>query len=201
MSQSKKKNVPCSASPAFSLVELLMVVVILMIVAGYAIPTSMTVIANVRLRGAASDFAGLVQRARISSVQKNAVYTVLFNLPSGRGAYVDWNGSGTYTTGEPMIQFGGNVQQVAAPAGAAGKPSNLDAAGGPLGWTATPGNISFNARGLPCNATATPCGTSVNYIFYFSDTRYNGSSGWTAVSITAAARSKVWVWTGSSWGN
>jgi prepilin-type N-terminal cleavage/methylation domain-containing protein len=185
----------------FSLIELLIVVVVLGIIAGYAIPTSMTVIANIRLRGAAGDFAGLVQRARIAAVQKNTTYTILFNMPSGQGAYVDLNGDGAYTTGEPMVQFGGNVQQVAAPAGATGKPSNLDAAGGPLGWTATSGNLSFNNRGLPCNSSTTPCGTNVNYVFYFTDTRYNGSSGWAGVSITAAARSKVWEWNGSAWSN
>ena len=178
-----------------------MVIAIMGIVAAYAVPTSLTVAANVRLRGAAADFAGLVQRDRIAAVQKNTTYTILFNLPSGHGAYVDFNSTGSYSTGEPMVQFGGNVQQVAAPAGATGKPSNLDAAGGPLGWTATSGNISFNSRGLPCNSSTTPCGTNVNYIFYFSDSRYNGSSGWAAVSVTAAARSKVWIWNGSSWSN
>lgn len=172
-----------------------------MILASVAIPNSATAIANLKLRGSASDFTGLVQQARITSVKKNAVYTVRFGLPTGNGAYIDLNNNSSYDSGEPMIQFGGKANQVAAPGGASGKPVNLDSVSGLLGWTATSGNISFNARGLTCDVTATPCGTNVNYIFYFKDTRAFGASGWAAVSITAAARAKVWYWNGSSWIN
>jgi Tfp pilus assembly protein FimT len=184
-----------------SLLEVILVVTVILILAGIMIPTTVTVIANIKLRGAAADFAGLVQRARVIAIQKNATYTVLFGLPTGNGAYIDLNRNGSFDSGEPMIQFGGNANKVAAPGGATGKPTNLDVAGGPLGWTATSGNISFNNRGLPCNSGTTPCGTNVNYIFYFEDTRVVGGNGWAAVSITAAARSKVWFWNGSSWIN
>ena len=185
----------------YSLVELLIIVILVMIFSAFAIPKSTTVIANLELRGTAFDFAGLVQQARITAVQKNATYSVLFNLTSGSGAYVDLNGNGSFDSDEPMIQFGGNANQVAAPGGATGAPTNLDAAGGPLGWTATSGNISYNARGLPCNSAATPCGSNVNFIFYFKDSRAFGANGWAAVSITAAGRAKVWWWNGSQWTN
>ena len=182
----------------FSLIETMLVCAIIGIVAGFAIPNTITSIANLKLRGTASDFSGLVQRARTSAEQANTTYSILFGIPNGRGAYVDLNNNGQYDLGEPMIQFGGNANQVAAPGGAAGKPTNLDASGGPLGWTATSGNISFNSRGFPCSGS--PCVTNVNYIFYFSDTRYNGS-GWAAVSVTAAGHPKTWWWNGSSWTN
>jgi len=185
----------------YSLVELLIIVILVMIFSAFAIPKSTTVIANLELRGTAFDFAGLVQQARITAVQKDTTYSVLFNLTSGSGAYVDLNGNGSFDSDEPMIQFGGNANQVAAPGGATGAPTNLDAAGGPLGWTATSGNISYNARGLPCNSAATPCGSNVNFIFYFKDSRAFGANGWAAVSITAAGRAKVWWWNGSQWTN
>lgn len=185
----------------FSLIELLMAVVIISVVGAFAVPNSATAIANIRLRGAASDFSGLLQRARITAVQDNKTCTILFGLPDGNGAYVDLNGNSTYDTGDPLIQFGGTANQVAAPAGSGGNPTNLDASGGPLGWTATSGNISFNARGLPCNSGVTPCGTNVGYVFYFSDTRAFGRGGWAAVSITAAGHPKQWFWNGSSWTN
>jgi prepilin-type N-terminal cleavage/methylation domain-containing protein len=182
----------------FSLVETMLVCAVMGIVAGFAIPNSLTAISNLKLHSTTSDFSGLVQRARTLSEQGNTTYSILFGLPTGNGAYVDLNGNGQYDAGEPMIQFSGNANQVAAPAGATGKPTNLDASGGPLGWTATAGNISLNSRGFPCSGS--PCVTNVNYIFYFSDTRYNGS-GWAAVSITSAGHPKTWWWNGSSWTN
>jgi len=172
-----------------------------MILSSFAIPTTTTVIANLELRGTASDFAGLAQQARITAVQKNSTYSVLFNLTSGNGAYVDLNGNGSLDSDEPMIQFGGTATQVAAPSGVTGAPTNLDAAGGPLAWTAASGNISYNARGLPCNSGLTPCGSNVNYVFYFKDSRAFGANGWAAVSITAAGRTMVWWWNGSRWTN
>jgi prepilin-type N-terminal cleavage/methylation domain-containing protein len=187
----------------YSLIEMMMVLFIAVVSAGIAIPTTANTIANIKLRGAAASFSGLVQQARLAAVQKNATYIVRFGLPSGQGAYaekIDLSDPnyGSYTTGEPMVQFGGNVNQVAAPSGS---PSKLDGAGSALGWTATSGDLSFNSRGLPCNASTTPCGTNVNYVFYFSDTRAFGNQGWAAVSITAAGRTQVWFWSGSKWIN
>lgn len=184
-----------------SLVELMVAVILVMILAALAIPNAATTIANIKLRGTVSDFAGLVQKARIAAVQKNTTYMVLFSSTTGNAAYVDLNGNGSLDAGEPSIQLGGNVNNVAAPGGTSGMPTNLDASGGPLGWTATSGNISFNSRGLPCSTSTTPCSTNVNYIYYFEDTRALGGHGWAAVSITAAARVKVWWWNGSTWIN
>jgi prepilin-type N-terminal cleavage/methylation domain-containing protein len=198
MKHTSYKSVKREGQVGFTLVETMLVCTIIGIVAGFAIPNTITSIANLRLRGTASDFSGLVQRARTVAEQGNTTYTIRFGLPSGHGAYVDLNGNGQYDSGEPMIQFGGNANQVAAPAGATGKPSNLDGSSGPLGWNATAGNVSFNSRGFPCSGS--PCVTNVNYVFYFSDTRYNGS-GWAAVSITSAGHPETWWWNGSSWIN
>jgi Tfp pilus assembly protein FimT len=184
-----------------SLVELSIVVAVVLILGALAIPNVANALANIRLRGAASNFAGLAQQARITAVKRNAVFTVRFGVPSGHGAYIDLNNNGSYDTGEPLIQFSGNANQVAAPGGASGAPANLDATSTPLGWTATSGNVSFNSRGLTCDVTVTPCGANVNYLFYFQDTRIFGGHGWAAVSITAAARVKVWFWDGFNWIN
>jgi prepilin-type N-terminal cleavage/methylation domain-containing protein len=186
----------------FSLIEMMMAFAVMMTLAGFAIPNIVTALNNMRLRGAASEFSGLAQRARITAVQHNATYTIAFGLPTGNGAYAyASSGSSTYSASDETVQFGGSVNQVAAPGGTLGKPTNLDASGGPLGWTATSGNTSFNSRGLPCNSATTPCGANVNYIFYFSDTRAFGGSGWAAVSISAAGHPTQWFWNGSSWIN
>lgn len=200
----------------FSLIELMLVATVMSVLMAFAVPNVMTGVANMRLRGAASDFSGLVQQARIKAVQTNCqgnankAYTINFGLPSGNGAYVDLDANGSYTSSlsptiggvssEPMIQFGGKANQVAAPGGAGGSPSNLDSSS-PLGWTPTSGNLSFNSRGLPCSLSGGVCTTNVGFVFYFTDTRAVGGPGWAAVSITAAGHPKTWWWNGSSWIN
>ena len=187
---------PCRQR-GFSLIELTVVILIVLLVAGIAVPNIATAIANVQLRGAASNLSGLIQSGRLAAVKNNVTCTVRFGLTNMQGAYVDLNKNGQFDSTEPMIQFGGNVTQVSAPSGA-GSPSALDGAGGPLGWTATSGNVSFNPRGLPCDVTRNPCATSVGYVFYLRDTRTSGN-GWAAVSVTAAGRIKVWTWDGTAW--
>ncbi|PYU34810.1 MAG: hypothetical protein DMG28_04765 [Acidobacteria bacterium] len=131
----------------FSMVEVVIVLTVVLILAGVAIPNIATAIANVRLRGAASDLSGLMQSARLVAVKNNATYTVLFNPTSTLlGAYLDLNNNGSFDTGEPMIQFGGSVSKVAAPNGSGNSPSALDGNSGALGWTATTGNLSFNRQ-------------------------------------------------------
>ncbi len=183
----------------FNLTELAVVLVLALVAAAFAVPNVARVIVNMRLRGSASDLAGVLQRARLTAVQNNATYTARFSSSPTAGAYVDLNNNGSMDSGEPMIQFASGVDQVGAPSGTGGNPPRLDGAGGPLGWTATSGNLSFNARGLPCDVTRTPCGTNVGYVFYLSHNEYFGQSGWVGVSVSAAGRIKVWMWTGTVW--
>jgi prepilin-type N-terminal cleavage/methylation domain-containing protein len=179
----------------FSLVEMMITLILTVITAAIAIPTTANTIANMNLRSAASSFASLAQQGRLQAIQKNAAY---YALKFGtNNAFVDLNADDNWNSGEPVVEFGGKVSQTPAPAGS--NPTKLDAAGGPLGWTATSGNVSFNSRGLPCNSSTSPCGTNVNYIFYFKDNRAFGANGWAAVSISAAGRIKPWFWNGTAW--
>src|SRR3989442_13839375 len=159
----------------FSMVEVVIVLTVVLILAGVAIPNIATAIANVRLRGAASDLSGLMQSARLVAVKNNATYTVLFNPTSTLlGAYLDLNNNGSFDTGEPMIQFGGSVSKVAAPNGSGNSPSVLDGNSGGLGWRAPRGNPTFNPRGLPFDGTQIPGGNKGGYVFFFNDKRPHG---------------------------
>ncbi len=183
----------------FNLTELAVVLSLALVAAAFAVPNVARAMANMRLRGSASDLSGFFQSARLTAVQNNATYTARFTSSPTAGAYADLNNNGSMDSGEPMIQFGSGVDQVSAPNGTGGNPPRLDGAGGLLGWTATSGNLSFNARGLPCDVTRAPCGTNVGYVFYLSNNGSFGQSGWAAVSVTAAGRIKVWMWTGAVW--
>src|SRR5689334_10998122 len=90
----------------FTLLELMMVVLIVIIVAGVAVPKFLSFIYSARLHGAGSDFAGLLQQARIRAVQDDTYYSTYF-ITSGtiREAYVDLkrNGGTGVDTLDPMI--------------------------------------------------------------------------------------------------
>src|ERR1700722_19225639 len=95
-----------SRAGGFSLVELMIVVVISLVVAGIAVPKFLTLIYNARLQGAGSDLSGLLQRARIRAVQDDTYYsTYMITSGSIREAYVDLlrNGGTGVDTLDPGI--------------------------------------------------------------------------------------------------
>jgi prepilin-type N-terminal cleavage/methylation domain-containing protein len=86
----------------FSLLELIVVVSILMILAATAVPNLMNVVANMRLRGAASSLSGLVQECRIQAIKHNKPMTVLFEHRAGNGQ----SAQRTYLCGSPVGRSG-----------------------------------------------------------------------------------------------
>jgi Tfp pilus assembly protein FimT len=191
----------------FSLLELLIVVFVVMVVAGIAIPNILLAVSNVRLRASAGDLAGLMQDARILAAKNNTTYAILYGTRNGaRIAYVDLNGNGSVDTGEPLMQFSGTtVPASSTPSGSNGQPAAYvlvgDTGSGSYDNTNT---LGYTGRGLPCNydTTTTPatCNTppAKYFVYYMSDTRVGGS-GWAAVVVTKSGRAKIVTWNGSSW--
>ena len=178
----------------FSLLELLIVVGILMAIAAMATPKMMTVIADVRLRGAVNSASGVVQQARMLAIRDASLRKIKYsNLATGGSVYVDLNDDGAVQATEPQAQMGSTILAYSAPTGI----SALTATN--LGYTPTTvTTMMFNSRGIPCSASST-CGAGM--VFYFTDSRTMGSPGWGAVSVSPAGRVKTWLWTGSAWGN
>jgi prepilin-type N-terminal cleavage/methylation domain-containing protein len=209
-----------SRTDGFSLVELVLVMFIMLVVAGFAIPNVMMAVANARLRGSASDLAGLMQQARILAAKNNpqnpptAVYPIRFTtVGNARIAYVDMNNTSTWdlnitingsAVNEPGIQFGGSVVLAAgAPTGTGGQPTPYvlvgdSSTGGPF----TNANIlAFTSRGLPCDFTTPPtCNSPAPsyFVYYLTDSRV-GTPGWAAVVVTKGGRTKVVMWNGTTW--
>ena len=191
----------------FSLLELLIVVFVVMVVAGIAIPNILAAVANVRLRASAGDLAGLMQDARILAAKNNTTYAILYGTRNGaRIAYVDLNGNGSFDTGEPLMEFSGTtVPASGTPSGSGGQPSAYVLVGdtGSSSYDNT-NTLGYTGRGLPCNydTTTTPatCSTppAKYFVYYMSDTRVGGS-GWAAVVVTKGGRAKIVTWNGSSW--
>ena len=195
----------------FSLLELLVVVAIIMVIAAMATPNVMNAINGIRLRGSASEVAGLLQQCRQVAVRSNRYYTVRPAMVTGaRAAFVDLNYNTTFDGGapapEPIIQFPQSVTVVTAGAPNTG---NLFSNAFQPGFAPLSVLPSFNARGLPCvgagNAPPQPnsvCNNNagaVGFVYYLSQTRPFGAVGWAAVTVTPAGRIRVWTYSGSTW--
>src|SRR5438270_7716747 len=155
----------CNASRncnlGFSLIELLIVVAIGMIAAAMALPLVSNAVNQIHLSSSATDYANLLQRARMRAVQDDTYYQIQTQTLSGDPiAYVDINKNGSYDTGEPMMVFASGVTYKAQSTGPA--LSNLKSQFLPSGSVAQ-GSLQstmipiFGPRGLPCKVSGSAC--------------------------------------------
>lgn len=204
----------------FSLVELCIVVIIALVMAATAVPTVLTSIRMAHLRGAASDFAGLLEQARIYAIRDNRYYSTYVLPASGSGqvaqAYVDMlpksvtggsgNGGTGIVAGDPQITISSEVVQ--QPVASAPNTSNLETQLLPSTTPVTPTDTSvssatFGPRGLPCTPQAltggSVCDSSGGPTAYWTFLQDIKSGSWQAVTITPAGRIQTWYYTGSVW--
>lgn len=188
----------------FSLLELMITVAIILIVAALTVPTLMTQIYSVRLKYSATDLSGLLQRARMEAVRKNSFYSV----QTVAGNPVEEQVVDKTTTAVASIPPAMMAQSVTVAFGAgSGAPgesgfiTGLNFTGGAA--SAVGGLPSFNARGLPCIAAGGATCTSTpgqGFVFFLSGTSASsGSTGWSAVVVTASGRCQVWAYDGTNW--
>lgn len=178
----------------FSMVELMIVCVVMVVIAGLAVPNIFRTYRNYQLDAAGHSVASLLQQARMQAVKTNLpAYANFANAASGNIAFVSADNSTTYVAGEPDIQLSNAVSFQTAPPDHA----QLDAylSGGATGMAPQVAvSIGFNARGLPCSEStggnpavcALPAGASGFEWFMQS------AGGWEAVTVTPAGRIKTW---------
>jgi|SRR6185437_930295 len=179
----------------FSMVELIMVCVVLVIVTGIAVPNIFRTYQNYQLDSAGHSVASLLQQARIQAVKTNLpAYANFTNAASGNLAFVSNDNSAAYATGDPDVELSPAVSFQNAPP----EHSQLDTylSGGAPGLTPqVGGSIGFNARGMPCSETTpggnpTVCGFpggASGYIWFMQS-----NIGWEAVTVTPSGRIKSW---------
>jgi prepilin-type N-terminal cleavage/methylation domain-containing protein len=224
--QMNKLELVRSEQSGFSLVELLVVVIIVLTVAGFGIPAMTSSMRQARLRGAASDYAGLLELARTYSIRDNRYYSTYVIAASSSSpyayAYVDMlplktgQASGNGGTGAVAASAGsfGDPQvtlpkeAVQQPATSAPNTSNLQSQLLPSTTTVTPTDTSvtapiFSPRGLPCTpvtlSSLSICDSSGGPTAYWTFFQDSKSSTWQAVTITPAGRIKKWFYNGSTW--
>lgn len=197
------KSPSSACARGFSMVEITVVLLVVLIIAAIAIPSLMQAWYNVQLRGTASEVSDLMQQARMLAAKKNATYSIRYQVSNGvQRVYIDLNNNGTLDAGEPFIDLGRQIIAAAsAPSGGSGQPTAYvlpgdTTSGTPCDNTCT---LAYSPRGLPCNYTTPPTCTTPSasyFVYYFNDNRPNG---WAAVSVTKAGRTKALLWNGTSW--
>jgi prepilin-type N-terminal cleavage/methylation domain-containing protein len=186
----KKTETPAmrTRESGFSMVELMIVCVIMVIIAGIAVPNIFRTYRNYQLDAAGHSVASLLQQARMQAVKTNLpAYAIATNNSSF--TYVASTPTGAYVNGSPDVAMS-NAVTFQPPDTSAGFHTQLDTylQGTPL----IAGSIGFNARGLPCTTAGNPtvCTPPVgtNGFIWFMQS----AGGWEAVTVTAAGRIKSW---------
>ena len=185
----------------FSLIELMLVVAVIMVLAAVTVPGLMKTVSDISLRYTASDFAGLLQTARMQAVRRNSFYSVKAGTtPSGQNMYYIERPTTAYVNGDPMMPFNSNITiSYGSGSGAPNEAAFLAS----LAFTVNPAvdSPSFNARGLPCIGTAAACPTNTTngFVVFMSKNVLFGNSPWAAVIVNPSGR--VQIWTSDSNGN
>ncbi len=216
-----------SRMSGLTLLELVVSVAVILIIAGIAIPNFNAAMHASRLRGGDSDFASLLQAARIRAVDDDRYYSVYVLAANGNNpqqGFVDIypqnvngasgsNGTKIDPNGrDPVVQVNSEVLQQppgAAPSTAALRALILPPASPVLvkDGSAAGTPVTFGPRGLPCTPTAQAGGTVCDslggptaYWVFFQNTV---SQSWGAVTVTPAGRIQRWLFTaapaGGTW--
>ncbi len=195
-------------------------VIIVLIVAASALPTLVTSLRNAHLRGAASDYSGLLEQDRIYSIRDNRFYSTYVMAATGNSAvaqvFVDMlpkrlnqasgNGGASIDPKDPVITIESDitVQAVANAPNTSNLESQLLPATTPV--TPTDGSVTaptFGPRGLPCTpitvSGATICDSSGGATAFWTFFENLKDSSWQAVTITPAGRIQKWYYDGTVW--
>jgi Tfp pilus assembly protein FimT len=181
----------------FSAVELLIVVAIVLIVAGMAIPKLMSMVQNLRTAGDARDLNGVIVLAKMRAASNFARARVYADL-SANTFRVEWQQSGTTSwtaDGCPNSCIGDQALAAGVSFGfgsLSSPPPNtqatlgqapvcLDNSGSTVANTAC---IIFNSRGIPITSGAAP---TPNDAIYVTDGR-----SVTGVTVSGTGLTRIW---------
>jgi Tfp pilus assembly protein FimT len=186
---------------------MLVTMCICIIVGAIAVLNVQTTSRAIRLHESGTEYANLLQNARIRAVKDNRYYTVLTDTSvNPPRAFVDINGTGVYANGDPVMVFASGVSPMPFVSGPG--LNNLKSQFLPPGATAQ-GSVNtatagptFGARGLPCTPNGGVCpyltvtNTVTSYVTFIQNVE-NGK--WEAITVNPAGRIRKWAYGSSSW--
>src|SRR6266481_7097178 len=191
----------------FSLVELIVVLAIVLIMTVIALPIARQVTAGYQLDASGRVVASLLQNTRQAAVKANQPYYAQYNgalafaVPAIRSNNPP-DGTNYNSAIDPTVAIVGNVAFQAVGQAASGPPDHLQLdtyLGGGAVQIETNTMIGFNARGLPCMASA-----GSQWICAQTDPALGGTPAfewfiqnsmtqdWEAVTVSPAGRIKSW---------
>ncbi len=178
-----------------SLLELLFAVGILLIISAVAVPNLSSVYRTYVLNSNANSLSGVVQRTRSVAVAQNAPANL--SIDANNLFTVNSTSNTPLPFKEQQMALDRNIQVSTNPP----KRLTTDDLGSSsltvITTADTVNKIYFNARGIPCDPTATNCMTPLPksaYVFYLTD-----GVRWAAVSVNPAGRVAVWSFAGKKW--
>jgi prepilin-type N-terminal cleavage/methylation domain-containing protein len=199
-----KSRASLALQSGFSLAEMIVVVAIILVVGGMAVPNLTRAVDASRIKGSTQALAAAYQDARIRATQKDTSYQVLISPPGISPAQIciDMDGDGACSTGDPVTTFPGQVRVsnlgVPVPLG----PAQLNyRAVDTEHSTASGGGLTWNALGLPCQQGAAGTCIATGWVQYLQLQRANGDVMYAAVTVSPTGRVKTWTFIPSANGN
>ncbi len=209
-----RANAPTKFERGFSLLELLITLAVGLTLAATGILLASTATNEVRLSTSGTNYANLLQTARMRAVRDDAFYKVRVDCgtvgsaapctgTTPARAFIDINGNGNYDAGEPVMEFAAAVSPQTFGSGPA--EGNLASQFLPASAVTTVASTSipiFGTRGLPCKVSGGACpyldaaGLPVSYITFIQNTR---GGRWEAVTVNPASRIREWAYNGTTW--
>lgn len=169
-----------SQTRGFSLVELLIVTVVILVVLAIVTPSILRTMATYRLNSTAVNVANMLQRARYEAIKKDTIVRCRGNVTT---VWVDLNNNGVPDPSEPQFLLPPDIQWV-NPGGTVPDSTSMN-----LGPTQQPaGVIAFDSRGAVNFGAAAPA-VYVMYLGYANNPDY----GYKAISLQPLGRTKVWA--------
>jgi Tfp pilus assembly protein FimT len=182
------------------MVELLVVVAIVMVVSGIAIPQITLTLRSYQVSSAASQVADTIKFSRFEAIRRNSTMNFLASWSGVRwGVGTDSNGDGILQASERQYEITGNVTLLTA----AGVPTSatLPAALSVPAITVLSGStvtkaIAFDPRGA-VNFAASAGGAATVYVLYVGPTSLS-TQDYRAVVVMPSGITQVWAGNASS---
>jgi type IV fimbrial biogenesis protein FimT len=177
---------PNRGARGFSLIELLVVVAVVMIISGVALPGILQAYRSYQVGSAGNQVSDVLKFTRYEAVRRNTLINCLVRQNAGvTTVWADSNSNGALDNTEKVARFAGNVNLVAA--GGVPFTAALATAAGIPALTSisnTNGTVQFDQRGA-----LNPAGA---YVLYVGNTGA-ATAGYRAIILLPSGSTQMWT--------